>query len=115
MQFPLKIERISEDIQLCIFSGKLQQLLFIQPPEGIHFGVDGKQGVYEKKLRDAVGAIGTVGVPLQSTNGVLNLKTIADDITAKGVEVKTSAQLAFQLLESPVMYILNIDDDWKKE
>lgn len=115
MKFPLKIERIADDIQLCIFSGKLQQLLLIQPPEGVHFGLDGSAGAYQKKLRDATGAIGATAVSIQTQNGVLNLKTIADGMTAKGVEVKTSANLAFQMLESPVMYILNIDDHWKKQ
>lgn len=115
MKFPLKIERMADDIQLCVFSGKVQQLQFIQPPEGIHFGIDGEKNVLEKKLRDAAGNMGQKKVKLQSNNGVLDCKKIADDMTAAGVEVTTSAQFAFQMLESPVIYTLSIYDNWKKE
>lgn len=115
MQHPLKIERLSEDIQLCVFAGKLQQLQFIQPPEGIHFGVDVSNNVLQKALRDKDGNVGQTTVTLSvNSKGVLNLKNIAAAITGKGTPVSTSSELAFQLLESPVIYTLNIIDNWNK-
>ncbi|SDF75338.1 hypothetical protein [Chitinophaga filiformis] len=115
MQHPLKIERLSDDIQLCVFSGKVQQLSFIQPPEGIHFGVDAGNGIFQKALRDKAGNVGQTTVTLSVNNGVLNLKNIAASITEKGTQVRTSAELAFQLLESPIIYTLDIFDNWNKD
>lgn len=115
MQHPLKIERLSDDIQLCVFSGKVQQLQFIQPPEGTHFGVDESSEGWQKALRDKAGNVGQTKVTLAvSSKGVLSLNNIAGAITEKGTTVSTSAELAFQLLESPVIYTLNILDNWNK-
>jgi hypothetical protein len=115
MQHPLKIERVADDIQLCVFAGKVQQLLFIQPPEGIHFGVNASGGTYQKTLRDKAGNVGQTTVSLPCSNGVFDLKRVAAAITEKGTQVLTSAELAFQLLESPIIYTLDIFDNWKKE
>ncbi|KAA2239606.1 hypothetical protein F0L74_25785 [Chitinophaga agrisoli] len=115
MEHPLKIERLADDIQLCVFAGKVQQLQFIQPPEGIHFAVDANGNAYQKTLRDTAGNIGQTTVPLPCSNGVFDLKTIATAIAEKGTPALTSADLAFQLLESPIIYTLNIFDNWHHE
>ncbi|WP_343688365.1 hypothetical protein [Chitinophaga sp.] len=112
MIHPLKIERISDDIQLCMFAGKVQQLIFIQPPEGIHFSIDLNNGNYQKSLRDEAGNVGQTSIEIPTNNGRLNLKNMAVSITEKGIPVRTSADLAFQLLDSPVIYHLNIIDNW---
>jgi hypothetical protein len=114
MQHPLKIERMADDIQLCVFAGKVQQLLFIQPPEGIHFGVVASGGIFQKTLRDKAGNVGQTTVTLPCTNGVFDLKKVATAISQKGTQVLTSAELAFQLLESPIIYTLDIYD-WKND
>jgi hypothetical protein len=114
MQHPLKIERLSDDIQLCVFAGKVQQIVFIQPPEGIHFGIDSSDGTFRKMLRDKAGNVGQTSVTLSVNNRVLDLKKAADSIMEKGTMALTSAELAFQMLESPVMYTLDIFDNWNK-
>lgn len=35
----LRLERLSEDVLLCLFSGLPKRVEFLQPPEGLHFGV----------------------------------------------------------------------------
>lgn len=115
MKYPLRIERLTEDIQLCVFAGKVQQILFIQPPEGIHFGVENNNKGWQKTLRNKEGDMGTTIVELTVTNNVLNLEKMATAITKTGMPVKAAAALAFQLLESPVIYKLNIFDHWKQE
>ncbi|MBW8683015.1 hypothetical protein [Chitinophaga rhizophila] len=112
MQHPLRIERIADDIQLCVFAGKVQQLLFIQPPEGMHFGVDAIGNNYQKALRDQSGNVGKSTITLQCPDGVFDFQSVATSITAQGTKVLTSAELAFQMLESPVIYTLNIFDNW---
>ncbi len=111
---PLRVERLSDDILLCIFSGKVQQISFIQPPEGIHFGVLEESDGFQKKMRNDDGINTDEKVKVHSSNRVLDLTGLAKNFTAAGKEVKTSAQLAFQMLESPVKYILTIEDRSEK-
>ncbi|MBP2232602.1 hypothetical protein J2847_005933 [Azospirillum agricola] len=35
----LRLERLSDDVLLCLFSGLPKRVDFLQPPEGLHFGV----------------------------------------------------------------------------
>lgn len=115
MQHPLKIERVADDIQLCVFAGKLQQLVLIQPPEGIHFGLEANGDTWQKALRDQEGNVTQTTISLQTTYNRLPMQQMADSITEAGTPVNTSATLAFQLLESPVSYQLTIMDEWNKD
>jgi len=54
----LRIERLSPDILLCLFSGKPEDVELKQPPEGLHFGVrqvDASKEVYSVILRQVSG------------------------------------------------------------
>lgn len=115
MKYPLRIERLAEDIQLCVFAGKVQQILFIQPPEGIHFGIENNGKSWQKSLRNKAGDIGTTAVELNVTDGVLGLANAAAAMAKAGMPVTAAASFAFQMLENPVIYKLNISDHWKKE
>lgn len=121
MKFPLRIERVAGDIQLCLFAGKVQEVVLIQPPEGIHFGVGQGNGVsFKKYLRNAEGHIvDNVSVDMGMRNGSRGVVDLAKAAASMRKEYKaigkkdvaySSADLAFQLLDGPVMYTLQIND-----
>ncbi len=51
---PLRIDRLSPEIMLCIFSGRLKSIEVRQPPEGMHFGATMHGGKYEKGILRSV-------------------------------------------------------------
>ncbi|MCW3122814.1 MAG: hypothetical protein JWQ38_2306 [Flavipsychrobacter sp.] len=110
MDAPLRIERIAEDIKLCIFSGKVQEIVFIQPPEGIHFGISGVDSIpVTKKMRKEDGTVDdNKTMEVSFLNKDKRVVSMAQ--TAAAAKLNTSADLAFQMLEVPVMFALKIND-----
>jgi len=51
---PLRIDRLSPEIMLCIFSGRLKSIEVRQPPEGMHFGATMHGGFLEKGILRSV-------------------------------------------------------------
>lgn len=102
---PLRLERIESDIMLCIFSGKVTEIIIIQPPEGLHFELEYNNNSWVKKIRSSDGTVTTAEKPFTLRNTekkVLNIKTFADD--------SSSADFAFQMINSPIIYTLTIND-----
>ena len=52
----VRMERLSDEILLCIFEGDIHTLDFFQKPDVLHFGVDSDGTNYSKQLRRADGS-----------------------------------------------------------
>lgn len=112
---PLRIERIENDILLCIFRGKVANVIIIQSPENIHFGLMKEGDNWVKNQRDENGNLNENKhiMPFRNDSsstdvnkGVLNINKIAENNKA----IKNSADFAFQMIESPIIYTLAIND-----
>lgn len=89
----LRLERISNDIMLCIFEGIMTQLVITQPPESMHFGVESS------------------AVPLRNAGQrVIKVKELAAEIQSRIKTEVTSAEFAVEMVESPVRYTLDIKE-----
>lgn len=49
-----KMERISEEILICFFEGNIVKVDIHEPPEQLHFGIEGTPGSFTKSLRAVV-------------------------------------------------------------
>lgn len=135
----LRFERIDSDIFLGVFNGNVTKVIITQPYEGLHFGIKvnvGKkqnEGRYQKNLKNEDGSNKKVSdgsadlnIELQKKgfikDGVLNISRIANTmkskLTKKGWmntegpskgKYFTSAEFAFQMVDSPVKHTININ------
>jgi hypothetical protein len=48
---PIRMERLAPDIAICMVYGEVINILFREPGEGLHFGVDNENGRLTKKVR----------------------------------------------------------------
>lgn len=119
MDTPLRIEKLADDILLCVFSGKCSRVVIMQPPEGLHFAVDKneehEQIKYLKRLPD--GDLSKEEFILIDTRNkdqrTLNLAVIAHAMEKEigtGPDSVHAAMLAFQMTASPLIYELKIED-----
>ena len=97
----LRMERLSTNVLLCLFKGKLQSLAISEKAEGLHFGfdvsTDADQHFY-KMLRDSAGHFSGTNVdpiPWQSQTGVLDIVSLAKSLATNC----TSATFAYQMVE----------------
>jgi hypothetical protein len=124
---PLRIDRLSPEIMLCIFNGKVTEIEITEPPEGLHFGASAGGGnAYQKlhlrKLFPAAAAgdpvdqslVPVTDVPMRpDVQRVINVQALARQMQGalNAVNVKaidgtpsgpfTSAEFAVQMVESP--------------
>ena len=125
---PLRIDRLSPDIMLCLFNGKVTRIEIKQPPEGMHFGASSAGGnVYRKlslrRLFPAVSAgdqiFKEVHVPMRpAVQRVINMTALADAMKTElnGVEAIdrtkngrfTSAEFGVEMVESPGRVIFSV-------
>ena len=125
---PLRIDRLSPDIMLCLFNGKVTRIEIKQPPEGMHFGASSAGGnVYRKlslrKLFPAERAgdqiFKEINVPMRPTvQRVINMTALADAMKTElnGVEAIdgtksgrfTSAEFGVEMVESPGRVIFSV-------
>ncbi|KAA3640103.1 MAG: hypothetical protein DWQ02_02590 [Bacteroidetes bacterium] len=112
---PLRIERVEDDVLLCFFNGKVTQVVIVQPPENLHFGLEKvplEKGEWKwmKKMRNEDGSITektSKEIPLKDVDkGVIKIAEAAAKLG-----LGTSADFAFQMIESPIIYTLNIKDN----
>jgi hypothetical protein len=99
----LRIDRLSPDMMLVLFSGKPELVSLQQPPEGLHFGVrnlDATQpDVYSVILRQINGEnVGMPFVPAKTADVVRRPSTVVDthtiedvlDVTASAASIATA-------------------------
>jgi hypothetical protein len=135
---PLRIDRLSPDVILCIFSGQLESIEVRQPPEGMHFGATLNAGKYEKKILRSVIKMSDgkkpgaqlhlvvkdpktqkMGSPIYvpvSEKRVVKVNELAKELHERlkdehGMDPKkefTSAEFGVQMTESPGQFLINV-------
>jgi hypothetical protein len=128
---PLRIDRLSPDIMLCLFNGKVTEIEVKQPLEGLHFGAaaNGNNGYVKYHLRKLPAEVGeqiaaeageqikdensakakefNIAVPMHDKEKrVVNVQELASLIETSLGEFKpngpfTSAEFAVEMVESP--------------
>jgi hypothetical protein len=128
----LRIDRLSPEIMLCIFNGKVTDIEITQPPEGLHFGASSSGGnAYEKlglrKLfpTDASGesidqsAVPVTDVPMRTgVQRVIDVQSLAKTMQTRLNGVKaidgtaqgpfTAAEFGVQMVESPGQAVFTV-------
>jgi hypothetical protein len=122
---PLRIDRLSPDIMICIFNGKVTGIEIKQPPEGLHFGASpaGNNAYQKISLRRLFPAeqagdqipksdVTPTDVPMRpGIERVIDIHALAGLMKEKLNRVKaidgtdegpfTSAEFGVQMVESP--------------
>ena len=120
----LRMDRLSDNVLLCLFAGEAKVVEIHQQPEAIHFGLDETTSVppsYFKKLRDSQGVEGSLTVPAipwrQAAKRAIDISSLAQaiennlDSQTRGrmrIPPITSAQFALQMIEGVEKVILQI-------
>ena len=120
----LRIDRLSADIMLCIFNGKVTEIEIKQPPEGLHFGAsyDPESRVYKRlhlrkltpakqagdqEAGDQIDKPFNLQLPMRDgSERVVNVENLARQIEENLGVFKpkgpfTSAEFAVEMVESP--------------
>jgi hypothetical protein len=129
---PLRIDRLSPEIMLCIFNGKVTDIEITQPPEGMHFGASAKgnnayQKLHLRKLFPAGEAgdsldqasVPVTDVPMRpGVQRVIDIQSLANQMHSKLNAVQaidgtangrfTSAEFGVQMVESPGKAIFTV-------
>lgn len=126
---PLRIDRLSPEIMLCIFNGKVTDIEITQPPEGMHFGASAKGGNAFQKLHlrklfpaDAAGDdldLPATDVPMRAdVQRVIDIQSLANQMHSRLNAVRaidgtangpfTSAEFGAQMVESPGKAIFKV-------
>ncbi|HKQ08991.1 MAG TPA: hypothetical protein VJ464_27970 [Blastocatellia bacterium] len=111
----LRMERLSDNVLICLFAGEAQVVEIHQQPEALHFGLDETEAsppTYYKKLRDSAGKEGNLRVDSipwrQESARVINIAALADAIvdslddptrSKMNLPPITSSQYALQMIE----------------
>ena len=104
----VRMDRLSDNVLLCMFAGEARIVEIHQRPEALHFGLDEKAGeppTYSKKLRDDKGVedqLNEVDIPWsQATKRTIDIYSLAQAIGNKlNIQAPmTSAQFALQMIE----------------
>jgi hypothetical protein len=115
----LRIDRLSPDIMLCLFNGKVTEIEIKQPPEGLHFGAafDKRSNAYKKyHLRKVTPAENAgdqlshefgIDVRMRSDRRVIDIQALANTMAHALQRVNalsgpfTSAEFAVQMVDPP--------------
>ncbi len=110
----LRFEQINDDVFLGIFNGNVHSMKVRQPYEGLHFGIKRTNNAYSKSLKDANGKTltninDTINTLIKGE--VINIVGMANAMKAKlnTDEYFTSAEFAFQMVDSPVERELTVN------
>lgn len=129
---PLRIDRLSPEIMLCIFNGKVTDIEITQPPEGMHFGASARghnayQKLHLRKLFPAAQAgdsldhaqVPVTEVPMRpGVQRVIAIQALATQMqrTLNAVQALdgtahgrfTAAEFGVQMVESPGKTIFTV-------
>ena len=101
----VRMDRLSENVLLCLFEGEVFRVEIHQKPETLHFGLDGESGSFHKILKDEDGvedrSLDLQPVPWRDeSRQVLDIASMANGIQAVSKLVPfTSAEFALQMIE----------------
>jgi hypothetical protein len=99
----LRMERLSDDILLCIFDGAVQTVDIHEHPDAIHFGVDttAPEDItsYNKYLRNAQGDMSTTATPLPWKNDSSDKRTLDINSLAGTAAATNSALFGVAMIE----------------
>jgi hypothetical protein len=113
----MRMERLSDEVMICLFDGKLQMAAVHQPPEVLHCGTMTANGTRVTSLRMVKGdhpgselqghtAPITVRADNQSVNVVQSaadiLKTLNDPPLSEGITQFTSAEFALEMIKGVI-------------
>ncbi len=119
---PLRIDRLSPEIMLCIFNGKVTDIEITQPPEDLHFGASAKGNNAWQKLKlrklfpadasgDSIKGTATDLPMRDDVKRVVDVQALAElmQTTLNGVKAIdgtdkgpfTSAEFGVQMVETP--------------
>jgi hypothetical protein len=120
----LRMDRLSDNVLLCLFAGEAKAVEIHQRPETLHFGLDETTSVppgYFKKLRDSQGVEGALSVAsipwraqLKRTINITGLaqaiESNLDSATRNKLQLPpmTSAQFALQMIEGVEKVVLRV-------
>ena len=127
---PLRIDRLSPDIMLCLFNGKVTRIEIKQPPEGMHFGASSAGGNVYRKLslrrlfpaeRAGDQIFKEINVPMRpAVQRVINMTALADAMKTELNRVQaidgtesgrfTSAEFGVEMVESPGRVIFSVPE-----
>jgi hypothetical protein len=72
---PLRIDRVADDVLICVFDGLPERVDFLQPPEALRFGVRPNAGTYITFLRGlGYGAYTGPGVQIPDVQATLTMR-----------------------------------------
>jgi hypothetical protein len=109
----LRMERLSKNVLLCLFSGTLQTVDIHLKPETLHFGLTAGNGGYIKELRDTTGQEQSANkitislnkkrtINITNDNGLIDMIKIKYDKNKDQIDWSdkpTSAEFALQMIE----------------
>jgi hypothetical protein len=121
---PLRIDRVSDDVLICLFDGLPRRVDFLQPPEALRFGVRPDAGAFITFLRGlGYGAYPEPGVQIPDVQATLTMRggtakpgvldvaasarTVGDKLKELGAldpaDTFTSAEFAVQMVRAAGM------------
>lgn len=105
---PLRIDRISDDIMICMFSGILDDFFIEEPMTGMQFGCQYDGGDQKIDLRSALDdenlgkSLGTLSIKdYVNASGKINAKKLSDFIAKKlekNIDKMTPSHFAFEII-----------------
>ncbi|ATL48173.1 hypothetical protein COR50_13925 [Chitinophaga caeni] len=114
----LRMDRLSDEVIICIFNGDIQRVSLREPPESLHSGVDGEAPDYYTGLRVVQGE-GTPGkgiegaradIPTRNGTATLQMGIAAENMKTvlnapplnEGIEDFNSSQFALEMVKGAV-------------
>lgn len=101
----LRMDRLSDNVLLCLFEGDIFSAEIHQRPETLHFGLDRDGDQFKKILKDGDGVekeyLVLEPIPWRDqSRNILDIYAMAGDIQAiSGLQSFTSAEFALQMIE----------------
>lgn len=100
----LRLEKLEDQVLLCIFDGRVERVELLEPAEALHFGTkanDRKIRIRKVRGSDVGKVLGETTVPVEA-GGRLNVQALVKELNEKlelpAGETVTSAELALQLI-----------------
>ena len=125
-------ERLADDTIFCLCEGFITEVVLIEPPEGLHFGINGDKGNYFKiisgisnpKLEESERKKlekDEIKIPFrdnEENSRVLNIKALTESIGGKLQINKgkvTSKEIAVEMVSKPIKNTVNLNWEMNRE
>ena len=105
----LRMQRIANDIMLCIYNGQVKKVVIIQPPHGMHFGVtkifDGQTEHFKKNVKSGgAGDVKEIPLPMRPSHRVTEIYQLAQKMGCKD----KVAEFVRQMIKKPVKSTIHL-------